>query len=285
MILQSIITAQQIQEKTNRQVHEIGHDAQRKIIYSTTTTKPTHIVLTFSGQETLEKTIKSLEKQGLAYNFIIETDGKIYPITKENESLDEALLHRPFSVGISGKVINGHYEERDMNSVSVTIAIVGKDIHPVTSQQETALTQLIAWLSEKFEITPNCVDDYGVIAYPYGRRNTQENLPWKNLAEKNLTIWPDAKYMKNNPIDHQKIKNIPVYNIAAGLRKIGYLSPITNNPEQTEFKKALTTFQKHYQCQETNGTITSDTVEKLNDIIRQLELLNPSFKDIYPPSL
>lgn len=282
-MLKNIITATKIKEATGRQVPEIGHDNQRKVIYSGATTKPSHIVLTFSGQETLEDTVESLKKQRFGHNFIIGTDGKIYPVTKEDETIEEGLLHRPFAVGVAGKVIDGNYEERDMNAASITISVVGKDINPATKEQEEALTQLIQWLSKKFEIKPYNVVDYGTIALPYGRRNTQENLPWQSLAEKGLTIWPKTSSMQeeeaNNPVDTYPLV---LSQISCAFRKIGFLCPVVINHEQEDFKAVVTTFQKHYKCLKQDGTLTRETVNKLFDIIRQLDSIEPKFKDIFP---
>ncbi len=261
---------------TGRQVPEIGHDQKRKRIYSGEATKPTHIVLTFSGKRTLQDSVETLQKNRVAHNFIIDLDGSIYPVTAEGESIQDALKHRPFAVGASGKTIDGEYEERDMNAVSITISVVGHETQAATEEQEKALTQLVGWISNKFEIRPYNVVDYGTIALPYGRRNTQENLPWQKLAEQGLTIWPKNK----NPKNIKSLFQLSI--ISAALRKIGYVTPITTNKDHPTFKAALITFQKHYKCDNTNGELTLETLDKLSSIIEQMENINPELKNIWP---
>ncbi len=282
-LLKSIFTAKKIKEATGRQVPDIGHDAQRKIVYTSTSTKPTHIVLTFSGEESLENSIKSLQKNRLAHNFIIGVDGKIYPVTKEGESLEDALSHRPFAVGVSGKVVDGKYEERDMNALSITISVIGKDNKPATQEQEEALAKVISWLSKKFEIQPYNVVDYGTIALPYGRRNTQENLPWEKLAKKGLVVWPQLPATPNSDIEPIIcISATQMVKISCALRKIGFLCPITYDPYDKDFQGVVKTFQKHYKCSEQSGFMTIETHKKLTNIIEQMEQLNPDFENIHP---
>jgi N-acetyl-anhydromuramyl-L-alanine amidase AmpD len=284
-LLKSLFTAKKIHEATGRQVPEVGYDDGRKVTHTDTPTKPTHIVLTFSGQETLQDTKASLERHRVAHNFIIGLDGKIYPVTKEGENLEDALSHRPFAVGFSGKVIEGKYEERDMNSVSITISVVGKDDKPATQEQEEALAKVISWLSQKFEIQPYNVVDYGTVALPYGRRNTQENLPWQNLAKKGLTIWPTTPSMTEEEAN-KPVATYPLIlsEISCAFRKIGFLCPIVRNHEQEDFKDVVKTFQKHYKCSKQDGTLTQETVKKLFNIVHQLDSIYPKFKDIYPSS-
>lgn len=282
-LLKSIITAKNIKEATGRQVPDIGHDNKRIRTYTGTPAEIIYIVLTFSGQETLENSVASLEKNRLAHNFIIDTNGKIYPVTKEGESLEDALLHRPFAVGVSGKVIDGKCEERDMNAVSITISVVGKDNKPTTQEQEETLVKIVSWLSKKFEIKPYNVVDYGTVALPYGRRNTQENLPWEKLAETGLVVWPKVPALDPEEVD-PIITLYPseIAKISCALRKTGLLCPIVTTQDHEDFKQTLKTFQKHYKCREQSGLVTLETYQKLTDIIHQMEKINPELRNIHP---
>lgn len=277
--LQKQLTSEKITQATGRQVPHVGHDQKRKVVYTGNETTPTHIVLTFSGKKDLQTTINALQKNRVSHNFIVDTNGSIYPITSANESIEDALNHRPFAVGVSGKVINGFYEERDMNSISISIAVVGTDDKPTNEEQDASLVKLVSWLKNKYQIEAYNVVDYGTIAFPYGRRKTQENLPWEKLAQQGLTIWPKpSSYLKKFNFK----KDIIIIQVSAALRKLGYITPITDDADNIEFKKALTAFQKHYKCQDAIGTVTSESLGVIKDLILQIEAINHDFKKIWP---
>jgi|GEM_PF-1343689 len=275
-------THKQLSEAAGRQLPDVGHDAKRKTIYTGALQIPKFIVLTFSGLKTLEETVASLKKNGLAHNFIIAPTGDIHPVTKANESINDALRHRPYAVGVAGYVVDGHLDERDMNAASITISVVGVDTASCSKQQEQSLIDLVHHLSRKFEITPERVVDYGCIAYPYGRRNTQENLPWELLAQHNLTVWPRAE--DNNiklPVDAED----KTAWTSLALHQIGFMCPSTVNPEDQDFKNCLIQFQKHYKCDNQTGIITPQTICKLNSILKQHKQYNPKLKFRIPPTL
>jgi len=275
-------THKQLSHAVGRQMPDIGHDALRKTIYTGNLQKPRFIVLTFSGLPTLEETVASLKKNGLAHNFIIAPTGAIHPVTKANESIDQSLQHRPFAVGVAGCVVDGHLDERDMNAASITISVVGVDTTSCSEQQEQSLIDLIHHLSRKFEITPERVVDYGFIAYPYGRRNAQENLPWELLAQHNLTVWPRAE--DNNIELPEDAQNTTEWTSLA-LRQIGFMCPPTINPNNQDFKACLTQFQKHFKCDNQEGKITLQTIYKLNSILKQHKEHNPKLQDIIPSTI
>lgn len=294
--LSTIITAHTISAATGRQVPEIGYDTQRKTTYTGALTQPSTIVMTFSGKETLQETVAALEKAKLAHNFFIDRDGSIHLAKHESESDDEALKHRPFALGIAAVVEDGFAEAHDMNSQAITIAAVGKDNAPATQAQTQAIIDLIAYLQKKYSIPATHVLDYGCVAVRanpvednvykglYGRRNTQPLLPWKELAEHKLAIWPRAQDNKN--IDLADISNSnPTIWTSMALRKIGFLCPPTNNAAHPDMINALRTFQNHYQCDDKTGKITEQTVLYLNSVLVQHEEINPKLKDILPPPL
>lgn len=287
-VLSSVITSKKISDcLKGPQVAEIAHHPARKKSYSLELTTPTNIVLTFSGKKTLADTVKTLKNQCLAHNFIIDTDGSIYPVTSEGETVQEALRHRPFALGIAGKVVDGLYEERDMNATSLSISVVGLDSEKATEEQEKALIKTISWLKKTYNIASYNVVDYGTIALPYGRRKTQENLPWEKLASHGLTIWPRIStpliinYCESNIVN---LEDIRPECVSAALRKLGYLTPITIDENNPVFKQAVITFQKHYKCAQTDGTITYELVFIIKDLLQQVESENPALKNIWPPA-
>lgn len=274
---------ERISEAAGRQMPQIGHDDQRKESYSGTIIKPSFIVLTFSGKETLEETITSLKKARLAHNFFIDRDGKIYPVTKKSETTAQALQHRPFAVGISAHIVDGSREQRDMNAASITISLIGKDAEPTTREQDCALIKLTTWLQSTYGIRADQVVDYGCIGYSYGRRNPQPNLPWELLTSKGLATYPIQEHVQNTNIS--KLPENKILWVCMALRKIGFVCPITRNKENTEFKSVLSSFQQHCKCVQQDSTITTETIGALNSMIIQHEASNPKLKEIAPPAL
>ncbi len=273
-----------IEQMVGRQLTKTGHDQARKEIYSGNLIQPSHIVLLHSGCETLEKTVEALKKAGLAHHFIIDLNGNIHPITQKNESIEDALKHRLYSVGLSGRVVNGCFEQRDMNSASISISMVGTGETKTTDEQNESLKKLIIWLQEKHQISSEKIVDYGCIAFPYGRRNVSRNLPWELLAIQEIATFPKNDSGKIAQYDFYKLEDITEWS-SKGLRKIGFLTPITHNHLQKEYQNALICFQKFAQCQKQSGEIDDETIQKLNDMILQHESYNPKLKEIEPPAL
>ncbi len=263
---------------------QIGHDENRTAVYSGELLPPATIVVTFSDEESLEKTIESLQKNKLAHNFLIDQDGKIYPITNPNESIEQALTHRAFNVGKSALTLNGFYQERDMNSRSISISVVGKDANVSTESQNQTLVSLINYLNQAYNIPAHQVVDYGCIAYPYGRRKVQTNLPWQLLAQHNLTLWPKEEHYED--ISSTMLHDTDAIIWASqALTKIGFICPCTNNAENSDFIAALKTFQQHFQCDNQDGKVSADTLNKINSILIQHEEQHEKLKEIMPPQL
>lgn len=247
---------------------EIGHDSSRHEVHTGKKIDPSFIALTFSGKETLEETIAALKKEGLAHNFFINRSGAIHPVTLPGESIEEALTHRPFSLGVSRRVIDGNLEQVDMNAASISISLIGKNEEGSTPDQDTALTELIAYLTSKYKISIDNVIDYGSqAAFPHGRRQTQFNLPIAKLASKDLAIWPKeddiSEYLSFQEND------MTIFSVASALRQIGYPCPLTDNTQDQGLVKAITAFQELYCREEEKGTITDHTVACIYSIIKQ----------------
>lgn len=286
----------QVSGDTNKR--EIGHQEYRKEVYSGILVQPNTIVLTNSGKTTLAETIEALQKNKLAHNFIIDLDGKAYPITKEHESIDEALNHRPFAVGISAAILDGFTQCRDMNARSISISLVGPDSEPHTQEQIQSLIKLVSWLSNKFNINKRNVRVYGAIAYPYstpqdpihGRRSISPYTPLKELADAGLALWPNDQH-------HAAIYSFlaliptryPHFDItlwtSLALQKIGFLCPSTKTSDHPDFKAALRKFQYLYRCDNKEAILTSETIAMINSILLQSEENDPQLLLIAPEGI
>lgn len=273
-----------IEALIGRQLTQTAHDEKRKEVYTGSVVPASHIVLLHSGCPTLNETVFALKNAGLAHHFIIDLNGNIHPVTQENESIEDALKHRFYNVGISGRVVNGCFEQRDMNTASISISLVGTGETATTHEQNESLKKLIIWLQEKYQISSEKIVDYGCIAFPYGRRNISSNLPWQLLATQEIATFPTVDPKKLARYDFYRIEDITRWSSAA-LRKIGFLTPITHSPLQQEYQAALLCFQKFAQCKEQTGHIDDETVQKLNQMIIQHESYNPKLKEIEPPAL
>ncbi len=275
----------QLEECIGRQLTQTGHDKQRKEIYSGAQLKPSFIVLTSSAQPTLEETVESLKKNGLAHHFIINVNGDIHPVTQEGETLQQALSHRLYSVGISGRVIDGCHEQRDMNSASISVSIVGKHDQKITDEQTASLEALIRHLQTQYNIRPDQVLDYGCVACnvdgTYGRRNSHFYLPWKKFQEQGLVTYPDQKVV-DTTISNFKTKEERTVWISQALRKIGYICPITNDENHEHFQAALLAFTVHAS---NNFYDEKSLIGLLNSMIIQHEHYHPTLKNIQPPAL
>lgn len=299
-VLQQVITPCAIFANTGRQVPEIGFDQKRIESYSGQLVEPKFIVITFSGCPTLEETIESLQKNRFAHNFLIDDLGKIYPVTGQAETIEQALEHRPFSVGVSRVVVDGYLQICDMNACSISISLVGSDTQPATQEQIKALITLVEYLSDHYKIKPEHVSGYGRYAWSkngYGRRNVAQLLPWQELAEYGLTLWPTDNDQMTQKIIHDVFTFVEkekshagekkelqqlVFWMSMALVKVGFVCPLVTDAQNPAFMNALQTFQQHFQCDDQTGNITCQTVFALNSILVQHELSNPHLKSIEP---
>ncbi len=270
---------------------EIGYDKQRKEVYTGQVVQPDTIVLTSSGKKTLQETIESLQQQRFSHNFIIDLDGQIYPITEQGESVQEALTHRPFAVGVSACTQDGFTQCRDLNSHSITISLVGNDDIIHTSQQTVNLIKLVAWLSDIFAISPRHVKIYGAIAYPYstpqdpihGRRKINPAIPLKELAHHGLALWPRQEQLEAlQEFAAQANEQEIIHWISGALRKIGFLCPDTEYIDHPHLKAALRKFQQLYKHQSQDGLPTGQTLVDLNSLLIQHEQLDKSLTLLWP---
>lgn len=276
---------QKLEAGIGRQLTQTAHDTQRKELYTGSALKPQSIVLTLSAKSTLEQTVQALQKGGVAHNIIIDTNGDIHPVTNPDESVEQALTHRPYALGIAGHMYDGCNVQRDMNSASITIAIVGKDGNPTTTEQDEALIRLLRYLCEKYEIRPDQILDYGLVAYPYGRRNPQPNLPWEKLTQNGIATYPIAQHVQNTVYNFPDATGDVLW-ASQALTKIGFIGvPATRNAEHPGLKAALVAFQRHTICDKQDGEITPETMGKLNSMVVQHEHFNPKLRDIEPPAL
>ncbi len=283
--LQTSNSYSQLESCIGRQLTQAGHDTKRSEIYSAAELQPSYIVLTASAQPTLEETIAALKNNGLAHHFIINTNGNIHPVTQEGETIEQALTHRLYALGISGRVIDGCREQRDMNSASISISIVGKHDQKITDEQTASLEALIKHLQTQYNIRADQVLDYGCVACfadgKYGRRTSHFNMPWKKLQEQGLATYPDQKIV-NDTISNFKTEAERTIWISQALRKIGYICPNTNNSENEHFKAALLAFTVHAS---NNFYDDKSIIGLLNSMIIQHEKHNPKLKEIQPPAL
>lgn len=263
-----------------------GYDEGRISVATGKQIKPTLASLTFSGTTDLKIYVAALQEKGLAHHFIIDRNGSVHAVINESVPrheegyLTHALSHRLFAVGEGSYIHNGYKELCDMNSEVVSIALIGLDTGITTNEQNKSLILL---LKNLYARGINQTVDYGCIAQPYGRRNPQTNLPWSLLAEQGLALWPKAEDLRKN-ISFLNSKEQAVW-VSAALRKLGFLAPNTHNPQHPELQRALAIFQKHYNCTNKDGIISSETMTIINSLLKQAEEKNPMLKDIVPPPL
>lgn len=259
---------------------ETGYDEQRIENGTGQLIQPDTIILTFSGKQTLAETVDSLERNRLAHNFIIDLDGSIHPAIKKGGTIRESLTHRPFAVGISCQITDDGQPNRDMNARSVTISLVGSGNQHATPEQIKSLLQLVAWLEDELNITPDNVQDFGLIAYPIGRRNVNPNLPWRQLHQAGLAVYPDVdRSMKFQPIQQRMSQEQFNAHWAFGvLSQLGYATASTNDPDNENLKKYVAQFQKWMNCDRQDGTLTPHTLAVLNECLKQKEEIKPERK-------
>lgn len=268
------------QASSDKTMREIGHQKERLVAYSGAFSQPNRIIITQSGKPTLQETINSFFKAQvrLAHNFFIDRDGKIHPVTKEDESIQDALKHRPFAVGNACHVDDDGSQERDLNAHGITISLIGSGTQETTAEQTASLIELVKWLSEQYNITPDHVVDYGVVAYPYGRRHADLNLPWQELDQAGLALHPkvdqDASFQPRQ--QHMPQQEFNVLWASAALQRLGYICPNTTNGQHPSFQQALQLFQRHHQCDRTDGSVTLQTLATIRAMLQAKDRVKPN---------
>ncbi len=278
----------QLENGIGRQLTQTAYDDKRREIYTGAQLKPSYIVLTASGKPTLEETVASLKAEGLAHAFIININGDIHPVTQENETVDNALSHRLYAVGISGRVVDGCCEQRDMNSASISISMVGQQNKELTNEQTNSLAQLIQYLQKQYEIRPDQLLDYGCTACfadgRYGRRAANPLLPWRQLQKLGLATYPVVNDSNNTIINFSTPEERIIWTSQA-LRKIGFICPITSDSNNEHFKAAIAAFTFHSANNGFSLLHQDSVIGDLNSMTIQHEKLNPKLREIQPPAL
>ncbi|MBP9764806.1 N-acetylmuramoyl-L-alanine amidase [Candidatus Babeliales bacterium] len=256
-------------------IPEIGCYMTRTDRLTTELQAPQYIVLIMSNTHNMDDHIQKLLKNNRAYNFIINTNGVIHPITFTDENVSTAITHYPFSLGPTQYVQHGTEEIQDMNARSITVSIIGKD-NPMTQEQTDALIWLIADLQKKYSIGTHHVLDYACIAKPYGRRPLQRQIPWQTLAQANVTLWPRSS---DKTPTNQYFTTPKTLWMSLALRKIGFACPATDDAKNQTLLNILTLFQLKYDC----GQDPVKTIQMLNSLMIQHEECAPEkFTKIFP---
>jgi N-acetyl-anhydromuramyl-L-alanine amidase AmpD len=275
-----------------RQIPRIGFDLiRRETSTGRITDKPSCIVLTFSGKNTLQKTIVNLQEHNYAHNFIINLAGGIHPVCMHGEEMQKPvdikklLSRRLHALGISCVVEDGYRQQVDMNSTSISISVVGTGEQPVTEGQEQSLIHLIAWLQQQYGIRPDQVKDYGLVACDInrivGRRNPNPNLPWEKLQSLQLATYPnfadfaDITILINDPEEQTKFAS-------GAANKLGMCCPETIDRDHEVFRAVLAAFQKHAKADVQDGTLTDMTLKMLVSMVAQHDYWNPKLRKIVP---
>ena len=179
--------------------------------------------------------------------------------------------------------MNGFYQQRDMNSHTISISVVGMNDKEATTEQIWALIDLLTLLMQQYNITPDHVVDYGCVAYPYGRRDVQYFLPWQELADNHLAIQPNDDDIPDVSIFHSD--DYLIMWVSAALLKIGFICPITYDKNNQDFIVALKTFQYFFLCDRHDGVISFETIKYIHSIMKQKEDICPMLKTLFPSRL
>lgn len=157
------------------------------------TKKVTLIVLHHSGDDSAEKTYKTLKKRGLSVHYIVDRDGTIYYVVDENKKALHAGCCSKRNKKCCGKKVcaickDDKYVGITDRSIGIEIVNTGHKDMEYTPEQYIALNKLIKDIADRWLIP---IDDDHIIAHyqiTEGKWDPSPNFDWSKIGLPNHPI-------------------------------------------------------------------------------------------------
>lgn len=146
-------------------------------------TKPSLIILHFTGRKSAEHALKTLtdgeRDPPVSSHYMIDEEGRVYRLVDEEK--------RAWHAGVS------HWNGiTDVNSASIGIELSNRDRKPYTEKQLDALTALCHDLQNRYDIPAQNIIGHSDIA-PDRKDDPGYHFPWRELANDNIGVMPKPK--------------------------------------------------------------------------------------------
>ena len=202
------------------------------------------IVVHYTGMKSQSQAIKKLcdSRSKVSAHYFIKDDGKIINLVPD---LYEAWH--------AGKSSWKNLKKLNRYSIGIEINNPGHDhgYRKFKDKQISALKKLLSNLTNKYKIKNCNILGHSDIA-PDRKKDPGEKFPWKDLANKNLSIWHNLKENKIKILRNQKINSREETIFYNNLYKFGY--PKINKNKLFLIKA----FQRRFRQSLINGKIDKE---------------------------
>ena len=202
------------------------------------------IVVHYTGMKSQSQAIKKLcdSRSKVSAHYFIKDDGKIINLVPD--------LYEAWHAGKSNWK---NLKKLNRYSIGIEINNPGHDhgYRKFKDKQISALKKLLSNLTNKYKIKNCNILGHSDIA-PDRKKDPGEKFPWKDLANKNLSIWHNLKENKIKILRNQKINSREETIFYNNLYKFGY--PKINKNKLFLIKA----FQRRFRQSLINGKIDKE---------------------------
>lgn len=213
---------------------------------------------------------KNIKHDRVASHYLIDTNGEIYQLVKDDKIARHAGLSmwnrvknlNMNSIGI--EIVNFGFNKEDFGD-GIKIKNSDNFWYPFPKKQIDAVVKLTAILSEEYKIEPYNIIGHSDIAIPAGRKQDPGILfPWKELANHGLGLWHNIDVRCDIKIPdtlHKGSIEEKRQNFVKKLNQLGYANPRYVEDTEKEIKTG------NYEIKFTNDrkTIKQDTDELIKN--------------------
>tara|TARA_B100000029_G_C17410707_1_gene900631 strand:+ start:248 stop:973 length:726 start_codon:yes stop_codon:yes gene_type:complete len=218
------------------------------------------IVIHYTGMQSERESLIRLcnHKSKVSSHLLINTEGKIYRLVKDNRT----AWHAGKSCWRSHKNLNN-------NSIGIELVNKGHKFGYTNfkKKQISSLVKICKILIKKYKIKKQNIVGHSDIA-PLRKNDPGEKFPWKYLATKKIGIWHQyninwlSRYRKVK-VSNKKEKKIFIKN----LNKIGYCFYLK---KKSSFSKILVAFQRRFRKELINGILDKECSIIAQNLLKKL---------------
>ena len=233
---------------------------------------PRLLILHYTS-ESLAKTLKIFlgyeEGKKTSSHYAISEDGIVFQHVPENKCAHHAGISywdkksglNAISFGIEH--VNLGFKDKRNNVPGIKVIGSSREWYPFYPDQIEAGIQLCDYLIKKYHIEPRNVLAHSDVA-PGRKSDPGPLFPWKQLADRGIGAWPDAKKSWQLPcfIHAQSSGNLKIW-LIDHLPIWGYQLP----DKKTSAKDIIQAFQMHFRQQDISGTADKETATILNNLL------------------
>ncbi|MBM17835.1 MAG: hypothetical protein CL947_02050 [Epsilonproteobacteria bacterium] len=249
-------------------------------------TKPTHIILHYTADCFYSQSMKTLSNffRPVSAHYLIAADGTISQLVDESKRAWHAgksswqgnKQMNNYSIGI--EIVNPGFTKSKKDPCTHNQNIWNKHTgvqvqgssyywYQFTDAQITSVIALCTDIMKRYDIKPYFILGHSDIA-PSRKVDPGPLFPWELLAKYDIGAWSNKIFSQNMNNHELRINQTTIKKVQCLLQAWGY-HVTTSGKMNKKTKHALQAFQMHFRPSKIDGTIDSETIFILNNLIKK----------------